>query len=78
MIAHICDLEADKFVHIMGDTHIYLNHTKALEEQIMRTPKNFPKLQIKRKVKNIEDFKYEDFKLTNYKPLPVIKMKMAI
>ena len=78
MIAHICDLEVDKFIHIMGDTHIYLNHTKALEEQITRTPKKFPKLQIKRKVKNIEDFKYEDFKLTNYKPLPVIKMKMAI
>ena len=78
IIAHICDLRVDKFIHIMGDTHIYLNHTKALEEQVKNIPKEFPKLKIVRKVKNIEDFKYEDFELINYKPMPSIKMKMAI
>ena len=78
MIAHICDLGVGKFIHIMGDTHIYLNHTEALEEQIKKIPRKFPKLKIVRKVKNIEDFKYEDFKLLNYNPYPSIKMKMAI
>ena len=62
----------------MGDTHIYLNHTKALEEQVKNIPKEFPKLKIVRKVKNIENFKYDDFELINYKPMPSIKMKMAI
>ena len=78
MIAHICDLNVGEFIHIMGDTHIYLNHTKALENQVKNIPREFPKLNIVRKIKNIEDFKYEDFKLINYKPMPSIKMKMAI
>ncbi|MCL4155240.1 UNVERIFIED_CONTAM: hypothetical protein GTU68_064832 [Idotea baltica] len=62
----------------MGDAHIYLNHREALEEQVKRDTKPFPKLRIKRKVESIDDFKMEDFDIENYNPLPSIKMEMAV
>ena len=66
MIAHICKLTVDKFIHVMGDTHVYLNHVVQLEKQLKNTPEKFPELIIKRNVKDIEDFKYDDFELINY------------
>ena len=78
MISHICKLEVGKFIHIMGDTHIYLNHVVQLENQLKNTPEKFPQLIIKRNVKDIEDFKYEDFELINYNPKQGMKMKMAV
>ncbi|EDV29515.1 uncharacterized protein TRIADDRAFT_18453 [Trichoplax adhaerens] len=78
MIAHICDLEAEDFVHTIGDAHVYLNHFDALQEQLMREPKKFPKLNFKRKISDIDDFKYEDFELQDYQFHPTIKMDMAV
>lgn len=78
MIAHITGLEAGEFVHTIGDCHVYLNHVSALEEQVKREPKSFPRLNIKRQVKDIEDFKYEDFEILDYNPHPIIKMEMAV
>jgi len=78
MIAHITGVRAGEFVHTIGDCHVYLNHLSALEEQLKREPRNFPTLNIKRKVNNIEDFKYEDFEILNYNPHPIIKMEMAV
>ena len=55
-----------------------MNHIESLEEQVKREPREFPKLIIKKNVKNIEDFVFEDFVLLDYNPHSIIKMKMAI
>jgi dihydrofolate reductase / thymidylate synthase len=73
MIAHVCGLQPDKLIHITGDTHIYEEHLEQVKEQLERKPKPFPKLNIKRKVENIEDFKAEDFELIDYTPEKTIK-----
>lgn len=57
---------------------MYNNHITALEEQLKREPRAFPKLRIKRKVSSIEDFKYEDFEVVDYNPYPKIEMVMAV
>jgi len=78
MIAHVTNLEPGEFVHTLGDAHVYSNHYDALKEQIGREPRKFPKMKITREVKDIEDFKMEDFQLSEYDPHPAIKMKMAV
>ena len=78
MIAHVTGLIAGEFIHSIGDCHVYLNHITALEEQIKRKPREFPTLNIKRKVEKIEDFTYDDFEIINYDPMPAIKMEMAV
>ena len=78
MIAHVTGLKAGEFIHTIGDCHVYLNHIEPLEEQIKRKPRDFPTLNIKRKVEKIEDFRYEDFEVIGYDPLPTIKMEMAV
>lgn len=78
IIAHICDLKPGDFIISMGDAHVYLNHVDALKEQIKRRPKPFPKLLIKNKKTNIEDFEFEDFELQDYNPHPKIYLEMAI
>jgi len=62
----------------MGDCHVYVNHISALEEQIKREPREFPKLKIVREVKDIDNFIVEDFELIDYKPYSKIYMKMAV
>lgn len=62
----------------MGDCHVYVNHISALEEQVKREPREFPKLRIVREIKDIDDFIAEDFELINYKPYPKLYMKMAV
>lgn len=78
MLAHVCDMEPGEFIHTMGDAHIYKDHVDALKEQLSRTPKDFPQLKIVRKVNNIDDFRYEDFKVENYHPHSKIQMKMSV
>lgn len=78
MIAHVCDLELGEFVHTIGDAHVYSNHIEGLEEQLKRTPKPFPTINIKRKVTKIDDFKFDDFELKDYNPDPAIKLDMAV
>ncbi|KAE8752504.1 hypothetical protein FOCC_FOCC000627 [Frankliniella occidentalis] len=78
MIAHVTNLKPGEFIHTLGDAHVYKNHVVALEEQLKREPKPFPKLRIKRNVENIEDFKYEDFEVVDYNPHPKIEMIMAV
>ena len=78
MIAHVTDLKPGDFVHTLGDAHVYLNHIEPLTVQLGRQPKEFPKLVIKRKVENIEDFKFEDFAVEGYEPHPKITMDMAV
>ncbi len=78
MFAHVCGYEVGDFVHTFGDTHIYLNHIEQVKEQLQRTPRNLPRLIIKRPVKSIVDFRYEDFELVDYNPYPPIKGEVSV
>lgn len=78
MIAHITNLKTGDFVHTLGDAHIYKNHVESLQKQIKRTPSQFPKLNFKRQVSSIDDFKFEDFELVDYKHQGKISMKMSV
>ena len=77
MMAQVCGLEAGEFVHTTGDTHLYLNHFEQVDEQLSRTPRTLPKMNINPEVKSIFDFKYEDFELEGYNPYPTIKAPMS-
>jgi thymidylate synthase len=78
MMAQVCDLKLGEFIHTFGDLHIYNNHLEQVRLQLTRQPKALPKMIINPKVKDIFDFKYEDFKLENYNPDPGIKAPIAI
>lgn len=78
MIAHVTGLEPGDFVHTLGDAHVYVNHIEPLKIQLQRKPRPFPKLLIKREVKDIDDFKFEDFEIVGYNPHPKIAMEMAV
>jgi len=78
MIAHVCGLECGEFIHTLGDAHIYTNHINQVNEQLRRKPKKLPQIKINPSVKNIFDFKYEDFSLEGYDPYPLIKAPVAI
>lgn len=67
-----------EFVHTLGDSHVYCSHVDPLKEQLKRKPRPFPTLRIKREVQNIEDFRFEDFELCDYRPHPKIDMDMAV
>lgn len=77
LITNVVGLSPGEFVHVIGDTHIYLNHVNALKEQLTRTPKPFPTLHVKSK-QNIEDFNFDDLVLEGYDPHGSIAMKMAV
>ena len=78
MIAHVCDLKYGEFIHTLGDAHIYMNHIDQVNEQLSRKPKKLPKIKINPSVKNIFNFKYEDFSLEEYEPYPLIKAPVAV
>ena len=78
MIAQVCDLEPGDFIHTFGDAHIYTNHFEQMKLQLSREPKKLPTIKINNEVKNIFDFKFEDFILENYDPHPHIKGKVAV
>ena len=78
MIAQVCNLEPGEFIHSFGDVHLYSNHVEQANLQLTRTP--FPLLQMKinPQVKDIFDFKFEDFELLNYESHPAIKAPVAV
>ena len=76
--AQVCDLEPGDFIHTFGDAHIYTNHFEQMKLQLTREPKKLPTIKINNEVKNIFDFKFEDFILENYDPHPHIKGKVAV
>ena len=78
MIAHVCGLECGEFIHTLGDAHIYTNHIDQVNEQLSRKHKKLPQIKINPSVKNIFDFKYEDFSLEGYDPYPLIKAPVAV
>ena len=78
MVAQVCGLEPGEFVHTTGDTHLYLNHMEQTDLQLSREPRPLPQMRLNPDVKNIFDFKYEDFELINYDPHPHIKGIVAV
>ncbi|MHB1106002.1 MAG: thymidylate synthase [Lutibacter sp.] len=78
MVAQVCDLKPGDFIHTFGDAHIYSNHSEQIKLQLSRTPRELPKMEINPSVKNIFEFKFEDFNLVNYNPHPHIKGDVAV
>ena len=78
MVAQVCDLEPGDFIHTFGDAHIYNNHFEQVKLQLSRDPRPLPTMKINPAVKNIFDFKFEDFTLENYDPWPHIKGEVAV
>ena len=78
MIAQVCDLKPGDFVHTLGDAHLYLNHIEQANLQLTRDFRPLPKMKINPSVRDIFEFKYEDFELENYDPHPHIKAAVAI
>lgn len=78
MMAQVCDLKPGDFIHTLGDAHIYLNHLTQVEEQLSREPKPLPQMIINPEVKNIFDFRYDDFHLEGYDPWPQIKGVVSV
>jgi len=78
MMAQVCNLEPGDFVHTFGDAHLYSNHIEQARLQLSRDFRPLPTMWINPEVKNIFDFKYEDFKLKNYDPHPHIKAEVAV
>ena len=78
MIAQVTGLKPGEFVHTFGDLHLYSNHIEQAKEQLSRTPYDYPKMELNPEVRSIFDFKFEDFKLKDYKCHPKIKAPIAV
>lgn len=78
MIAQVCGLEPGEFVHTLGNAHIYSNHFEQVKLQLTREPLPLPKVRINPEVKDIDDFKFEDFELIDYQSHPAIKGEVAV
>lgn len=78
MVAQVCELQPGDFVHTFGDLHLYSNHVEQAKLQLTREPRSLPTMQINPAVKDIHEFKFEDFELQGYDPLPAIKAPVAV
>ena len=78
MVAQVVDLTPGDFVHTFGDLHLYNNHLDQAREQLTRECRPLPRMKLKSAVKNIHDFKFEDFELVDYNPHPSIKAPIAV
>jgi thymidylate synthase len=78
MVAQVCDLECGEFIWTGGDVHLYSNHIEQAQLQLTRDFRTLPMMKLNPEIKNIFDFKYEDFSLENYDPHPHIKAPVAV
>lgn len=78
MMAQVTGLRAGDFVHTLGDAHIYRNHFDQVAEQLSRSPRQLPRMEINPDVRSIFDFRFEDFNLVGYDPLPHIKAQVSV
>jgi len=78
MVAQVCNLRPGEFVHTFGDTHLYLNHLEQAREQLSRQPRALPRMILNPEIRNLFEFRYEDFNLVGYEPHPAIKAPVAV
>jgi thymidylate synthase len=78
MVAEVTGLKPGEFIHTLGDAHLYLNHLEQTDEQLKREPLPLPRLVIKRQVKDITDFRFEDFEIAGYQSHPHIAAPVAV
>ena len=78
MIAQVCNLKAGKFVHTLGDAHLYINHLEQAKLQLSREVMRLPELKLSSNVDNIFDFKFEDIEIVNYDSHPAISAPIAV
>lgn len=78
MTAQVTGLEAGDFVYTTGDTHLYLNHLDQARLQLTRTPRPLPHMHLNPDIRDIFDFKYEDFELQDYDPWPHISAEVSV
>ena len=78
MVAQVCNLTPGEFVHTLGNAHIYSNHFEQVKLQLSRDTYPLPKMRINPNVKDIDDFKFEDFELVDYQCHPLIKGDVAV
>lgn len=78
LISQVCNLKPGRFIHILGDAHIYENHFEQVKEQINRKPKRLPEIKINPKIKDLFKFKFEDIELVNYDSWPKLVGKVAV
>jgi thymidylate synthase len=78
MVAQVCNLKPGDFVHTFGDLHLYSNHLEQAREQLTRQCRLLPRMNLNPRVKNINDFRFEDFELVDYNPHPSIKAPIAV
>ena len=78
MIAQVTDLEPGEFVHTLGDAHLYNNHLKVVEEQLKRTPRDLPQLDLNKEIKDIFDFTVDDIELKDYSPHSKLSAPIAV
>ena len=78
MLAQVCGLQAGEFVHTFGDVHLYKNHIEQAQLQLSRDFRPLPQMKLNPEVKDLFDFKFEDFELVNYDPHPHIKAEVSV
>ncbi|MBD5289314.1 MAG: thymidylate synthase [Bacteroides sp.] len=78
MVAQVCGLQPGEFIHSFGDLHIYRDHLEQVQTLLAREPRPLPKMTLNPEIKEIDDFRYEDFHLEGYDPHPVIKAKVSV
>ncbi|QLG12053.1 thymidylate synthase [Deinococcus sp. D7000] len=78
MVAQVCGLQPGEFIWTGGDCHLYSNHLEQAREQLTREPRPLPTMHLNPDVKDLLDFRYEDFRLTGYEPHPHIKAAVAV
>jgi thymidylate synthase len=78
MVAQVCELKPGAFVHTFGDLHLYANHLEQAKLQLTREPRPLAQMKLNPAVKDVHEFKYEDFELVGYDPHPAIKAPIAV
>ena len=78
MVSQVCGLKPGEFVHTFGDAHLYLNHLEQARAQLARSPRPLPRMRLNPAIRDVFDFRYEDFNLEAYDPHPAIRAPIAV